>query len=216
MSKRLKSCGRFKGLNVFGTRSLRRQIWLVTVIFRTHGRLTFLCPPAACCPRIVSSTRTRNVTTLCKRHRWPTLSAAYAHRQKEGAKRLSQATFARKVRNGVSVCRQSKSHETSFQLIWGVSLTGMREMTVNQTESLIRPSALPLLPRLATPRGLVLVRVGAGFKPFATLATYFEKVIKIEVRESFWFWVAGVASLSNDNEDQGRNSGQSGAPVWVG
>ena len=82
-----------------------------------------------------------------------------------------------------------------------------------------RTLALPPLPRLATPRGLVLVRVGAGFKPFATLATYFEKVIKIEVRESFWFWVAGVAgvaSLSNDNEDQGRNSGQSGAPVWVG
>ena len=92
----------------------------------------------------------------------------------------------------------------------------MRETAVNQTESLIRPSSLPPLPRLATPRGLVLVRVGAGFKPFATLATYFEKVIKIEVRESFWFWVAGVASLSNDNEDQGRNSGQSGAPVWVG
>ena len=48
-----------------------------------------------------------------------------------------------------------------------------------------RTLALPPLPRLATPCGLVLVRVGAGLQPFATLATCFEKVIKTEVRESF-------------------------------
>jgi hypothetical protein len=52
---------------------------------------------------------------------------------------------------------------------------------------------MPPLPRLATLRGLKLVRVGAGFKPVATLATYFKKVIKIEVREVL-FWVARAAT----------------------
>ena len=48
-----------------------------------------------------------------------------------------------------------------------------------------RTLALPPLPRLATPCGFDLLSVGAGLRRFATLATCFEKVIKIEVRESF-------------------------------
>ncbi len=62
----------------------------------------------------------------------------------------------------------------------------MRETTVNQTEWLLRPSALPPLPRLATTGGLRLLRGGAGFEPVATLATSFKKIVEIkEYGESF-------------------------------
>ena len=57
---------------------------------------------------------------------------------------------------------------------------------MNQTEWLLRPSALPPLPRLATTGGLRLVRGGASFEPVATLATSFKKIVEIkEYGESF-------------------------------
>jgi len=60
------------------------------------------------------------------------------------------------------------------------------ETTVNQTEWLLRPPALPHLPRLTTTGGLILVRVGAIFEHVATLATSFKKIVEIkEYGESF-------------------------------
>ena len=44
----------------------------------------------------------------------------------------------------------------------------------------------PPLPRLAAPRGCNLLSLGAGLHPFATLATYFEKLLKkVKLKESF-------------------------------
>jgi hypothetical protein len=50
-----------------------------------------------------------------------------------------------------------------------------------------RTLALPPLPRLATPRDFDLLSVGAGLQPVATIATYFEKLSKKDLRESFQF-----------------------------
>ena len=57
--------------------------------------------------------------------------------------------------------------------------------------------AVPPWPRLATPGGCSLLSVGAGLQPFATIATYFKKLMKtIKGRKVFQFWVAMVASLA--------------------
>ena len=50
-----------------------------------------------------------------------------------------------------------------------------------------RTLALPPLPRLATPRGFDLLSVGAGLQPVATIATYFKKLSKKDLKESFQF-----------------------------
>ena len=57
---------------------------------------------------------------------------------------------------------------------------------MNQTEWLLRPPALPHLPRLTTTGGLIFVRVGAIFEHVATLATSFKKIVEIkEYGENF-------------------------------
>lgn len=67
---------------------------------------------------------------------------------------------------------------------------------MNQNDWGLWPSAVPPLPRLAIHPGLALVNAGEGFKPVATNATLFKKVIETEVREVFLFWVALVASVA--------------------
>jgi hypothetical protein len=48
-----------------------------------------------------------------------------------------------------------------------------------------RTLALPPLPRLATPRGFDLLRVGVGLQPVATIATYLKKLSKKKTLRKF-------------------------------